>query len=610
MVVCDEPTSALDVSVQAAILNLLADLQQQEHATYLFISHDLGLVRYLSDRIVVLYLGRVMEVGPAETVFTGPHHPYTEALFSAVPSLDGQRPDRIRLTGEIPSAADPPSGCVFHTRCPRRLSTGICESTEPPLLEEEPGHLIRCHIPIAELRNLQRNESAPSQGGSCMTRKIDHSRLGRLRQGQGEIANHIIDEFAAGRLSRRDFIRRATVVGISVPLLGSILAACSSSSSSPSSSSSSSASASAGGAPGAVIKAGIITPTGAINPVTVADQGGLDMLAQTGEYLCLSTQKLTLKPVLATSWSPNSNADVWTFKIRQGVKFHNGSPLTADDVVYTYQLQTNPKGETNALSAFGGVLAPAGREEGRRLHGGVPPGGPERELPVPDLLRQLQHDHPSEGLRPGQVAEHVHRHRPVQARLVHAEVGATFTRNESYWGNKALPSQTQFTFYDTQPPSILALTGGTIDVLGQFSVTGGEALLNGSYNVIKLKSSAHRQLSMRCDQAPFTDPRVRQAIALTLNRPADRQRAVQGLRRRGQRQPVRARLPVHQHQHRPAHAEHRQGQVAAGGGRAPLGFSTQLVTENIQEIPQYAQIVAQSAAAIGVKINLNVETSV
>jgi len=166
VVVCDEPTSALDVSVQAAILNLLADLQQKERATYLFISHDLGLVRYLSDRIVVLYLGRVMEVGPAEAVFTGPHHPYTEALFSAVPSLDGQRPDRIRLHGEIPSAADPPAGCVFHTRCPRKLSTGICESTEPPLLEEEPGHLIRCHIPLTELREIQLSDSAPSQGGS------------------------------------------------------------------------------------------------------------------------------------------------------------------------------------------------------------------------------------------------------------------------------------------------------------------------------------------------------------------------------------------------------------------------------------------------------------
>jgi peptide/nickel transport system ATP-binding protein len=152
VVVCDEPTSALDVSVQAAILNLLADMQAAERATYLFISHDLGLVRYLSDRIVVLYLGRVMEVGPAETVFDGPHHPYTEALLSAVPALDGQHPMRIKLTGEIPSAAHPPSGCVFHTRCPRRLSSGICESTEPPLYENDGGHLIRCHIPIAQLR--------------------------------------------------------------------------------------------------------------------------------------------------------------------------------------------------------------------------------------------------------------------------------------------------------------------------------------------------------------------------------------------------------------------------------------------------------------------------
>src|SRR5213076_1105189 len=160
-----------------------------------------------------------------------------------------------------------------------------------------------------------------------MTRKIDHKRLGQLREGQGEIANHIIDEFAAGRLSRRDFIRRGTVVGISVPLLGSILAACGSSGSS---SSPSGGSSSAAGAPGAVIKAGIVTPTGSINPVTVADQAGED--------LCLSTQTLTLKPVLATSWTPNSKADVWTFKIRQGVKFHSGQPLTADDVVYTYQL--------------------------------------------------------------------------------------------------------------------------------------------------------------------------------------------------------------------------------------------------------------------------------
>src|SRR4029077_11102317 len=191
-----------------------------------------------------------------------------------------------------------------------------------------------------------------------MTRKIDHRRLGQLRQGQGEIADHIIDEFAAGPLSRRDFIRRGSVVGISLPLLGSILAACSSSSSSPATTGSSSAAAA--GKPGAVIKAGIVVPTGAINPVTVPDQGGLDMLAQTGEYLCLATQTLTLQPVRAPSWSPNAKADVWPFKIRQGVKFSNGAPLTADDVVYTYQLHTNRKGGSNALSAFAGVLSPSG----------------------------------------------------------------------------------------------------------------------------------------------------------------------------------------------------------------------------------------------------------
>ena len=115
-----------------------------------------------------------------------------------------------------------------------------------------------------------------------MTRNIDNKRLGQLREGQGEIANHIIDEFAAGRLSRRDFIRRGTVVGISVPLLGSILAACGSSGTS---SAPSGATSSATGQAGAVIKAGIVTPTSAINPVTVADQGGEDLLAQTGEYL-------------------------------------------------------------------------------------------------------------------------------------------------------------------------------------------------------------------------------------------------------------------------------------------------------------------------------------
>jgi peptide/nickel transport system ATP-binding protein len=150
VLVLDEPTSALDVSVQAAILNLLVELQTTKQVSYIFISHDLGVVRYLSDRIAVFYLGRVLEIGPAEAVFSGPHHPYTEALLSSVPALDGRHSERVKLNGEIPSAMKPPSGCVFHTRCARKIGA-ICEEQAPPLSEIEGGHAIRCHLPIDQL---------------------------------------------------------------------------------------------------------------------------------------------------------------------------------------------------------------------------------------------------------------------------------------------------------------------------------------------------------------------------------------------------------------------------------------------------------------------------
>jgi peptide/nickel transport system substrate-binding protein len=437
-----------------------------------------------------------------------------------------------------------------------------------------------------------------------VTKNIDHSRLGRLRQGQGEIANHVIDEFAAGRLSRRDFIRRASVIGISAPLLGSILAACSSSSSSPSSSSSSSrAPASACGAPGAVIKAGISTPAAAINPLTVADQGGLDMLAQTGEYLCLATQKLTLQPVLATSWSANSAADVWTFKIRQGVKFHGGSPLTADDVVYTYKLQTGP----GKNSALGGVLTPAGVKKVDDFTVAFHLEAPNGNFPYLTSSENYNMIIIPNNYDPTKWQSSFIGTGPFVLGSYTPKVGANFTRNESYWGRKALPSQTQFTFYDTQPTSILALTGGTIDVLGQFSLTGGEALLGGNYNIIKLKSSAHRELSMRNDQAPFTDPRVRQAIALTLNRPQIVTALFKGLADVGNDSPFWSGFASTDTSiaQRTQNVSQAKSLLAAAGH--PSGFSTQLVTENIQEIPEFAQIVAQSAAQIGVKINLNVE---
>ncbi|HEX3925823.1 MAG TPA: ABC transporter substrate-binding protein [Streptosporangiaceae bacterium] len=435
----------------------------------------------------------------------------------------------------------------------------------------------------------------------------DHRRLDQARGETGDIGNHIIDEFVAGRLSRRDFLRRGSVVGLSVPLLGTVLAACGSSgSSSPSSSSSS-----GGGQAGATIKAGITTPTAAINPLTVADQGGLDMLGQTGEYLCLSDQHLKLQPVLAESWSPNSAGDVWTFKIRQGVKFHNGAALTADDVVYTYQLQTDTKNASNALSAFGGVLAPTGVTKVDDFTVAFHLEAPNGNFPYLTSSDNYNMIIIPKGYNPANWQSSFVGTGPFVLKSYTPKVGASFTRNDKYWGTKAKPAATEFTFYADQTPAILALTSGSIDVVGQFAVSGGEQLLasGAPYNIIRLKSSAHRELSMRCDQAPFTDPRVRQAIALTLDRPGIVSALFKGYADLGNDSPFAPVFPstntsVPQRAQNIAKAKALLSQAGHSSG-----FSTKLVTEQLLEIPAYAQIVAQAAKEIGVTIKLTVESS-
>ena len=151
MVVADEPISALDVSVAAAVTELLMDIQREHGTTLLFISHDLSVVRYLADRIVVMYLGQIMERGTTEQVFAPPYHPYTEALLSAVPIADPNVKKReIVLEGNIPSALNPPKGCPFATRCPRKIGD-ICDNEMPPRKSDHPRHVIACHIPLEDL---------------------------------------------------------------------------------------------------------------------------------------------------------------------------------------------------------------------------------------------------------------------------------------------------------------------------------------------------------------------------------------------------------------------------------------------------------------------------
>jgi oligopeptide/dipeptide ABC transporter ATP-binding protein len=173
LIVLDEPVSALDVSVQAQIINLLDDLQDEFRLTYLFVAHDLSVVRHVSDRIAVMYLGKLMEVSPAEDLYRNPVHPYTAALLSAIPIPDpreNRRRERVVVSGEPPNPINPPSGCVFHPRCPR--ATDVCRTVEPPLVRYPNGHLAACHHPLnvsaEEIRAAEKDPASPLSAGEEM----------------------------------------------------------------------------------------------------------------------------------------------------------------------------------------------------------------------------------------------------------------------------------------------------------------------------------------------------------------------------------------------------------------------------------------------------------
>ena len=429
---------------------------------------------------------------------------------------------------------------------------------------------------------------------------INYKTLDGLRRGRSEHENHLVDCLVAGRVSRREFMRHGSVLGLSLPYLASVATAIGLETRPR---------AAHAAAAGGTVRIAQIVPAAAIDPVKIADGGGITVLSQVAETLVLSGANLTAEPVLAESWSPNKDGTVWTFKLRQGVKFHDGSPMTADDVVYTYKLQANPKSGSNALSALGGVLTPSGVKKVDDFTVEFHLEAPNGNFPYLTSSDNYNMIILPKGYDPGKWQGSFIGTGPFKMKSYTPKQGASFVRNEDYWGTKAKPAGTEFTFYDTPTPSVLALTSGTIDVLGQFSVNSGQQLLNGGFNVIKLKSSAHRELSMRCDQAPFTDPRVRQAVALTLDRPAIIQALFKGFADLGNDSPFAPVFPSTNTsipQRKKDLAKAKSLLAAAGHGS---GFKTQLIGNDMLEIPQYAQIVAEAAKTIGVNINVKIESS-
>ncbi|MBV9701713.1 MAG: ABC transporter substrate-binding protein [Methylobacteriaceae bacterium] len=429
--------------------------------------------------------------------------------------------------------------------------------------------------------------------------KKDDKAIDAARYRLNEIENDLVDELAAGRIGRREFLRHGAVLGLSVPFLSSLAGAFGLTAVAPR--------MARAAAAGGLIRVACTVPAGAVEPVTVDDNGGLLMLHQTGEFLSISGPDLVLRPHLAESWKPNGDGTVWTFKIRQGVKFQNGKTMTAEDVAASIDRLADPKNSSNALSAFKGVLSKGGAKK-------VDDDTVEFHLDTANgnFPYLVSSDNYNAIIIPADYAGDFEKTfigtGPFKLDKYTPKVGASFVRNPDYWGPKAVPDRTEWSFYQNMQAMVLALQGNQVDIVSQVSAVGGEALLNDpSFQIISEKTSSHQQVHMRCDMAPFDDKRVRQAVALCL----DRKQMVQGLFSGrsdiGNDSPFAPVFPstdksVPQREKDIAKAK----QLLADAGHAN-GFTVKLTTEQYLEIPDYAVIIQNAVKAIGITIELNVE---
>jgi peptide/nickel transport system substrate-binding protein len=425
---------------------------------------------------------------------------------------------------------------------------------------------------------------------------INYRILDALRRGRNEHENHLIDGLVAGRVSRRDFMRHGSVLGLSLPFLGGVATAVGYAVAPR---------PARAATPGGTIRIAQNVPAAAIDPVKIADGGGITVMCQAAETLVLSGADLTAQPVLAESWSPNKDGSVWTFKLRQGVKFHSGKVMTADDVVASFDRIADPANGSNALSALGGVLSKGGTrkvdDHTVEFHLDAPNGG------FPYIVST---DNYNAVILPadyaGDFEQKMNGTGPFKLEKYTPKVGASFVRNTEYWGGQVLPDRLELSFYTDYQPQILALQGGQIDIIQQIPVLQGVGLLNDpNVDIISTPSTAHQQVHMRTDLDPFKDKRVRRAIALCLDRPKIVQGLMKGRAQIGNDSPFAAAYPStdpNVKQREKNIAEAKQLMEAAGMGG---GFETTLTVEKYLEIPDFGVLIQNAVKEIGGKIKIN-----
>ena len=430
-------------------------------------------------------------------------------------------------------------------------------------------------------------------------------RVDEIRKERSEVENHIIDQFVEGKITRRDFVRRGSVIGMSIPLLSFIAAACGGGNEATGTTT---GGGTATGAvkPGGSVRVALIQPATAPNPLIVKDEGGAGLIGSTGEFLSFSNSKLELEPRLAEQWSPNDDGTAWTFKLRQGVKYHSGAVLKADDVKTVFDTLSDPKNASNALSALGGVLSPGNTEvvddSTVAFHLDAPNGN------FPSLVSSANYNAiiiPA-NLDPADWGKTFDGTGPFKLEKFTPKVGATFVRFDGYWGEKANPDRMEIKLYDDEAPMVNAIKGNEVDFVEHFSVSGGKALLDDpSVQVIAVRTATHRQLHMRNDKDPFTDKRVRQAIALAIDRNALVDGLWEGKADLGNDSPF---APVYPSTDKSVTQREQDldqaKQLLADAGKSNL--TVQLDTWNGFEIPDLAQLIKQYASQIGVTINLKI----